>query len=540
MRIYISEDSGKSIRLEFPGKETLEFESTKSLKSPKNAKQNEFDYLNRYWDSLRDEDREEMYELYRQIHVSIEDFRFVDDAMDYIRDRLTVLVDKFHHPDDIAEFLESQGLDYGSNIKEDIEEYHPDMPPQTTYTRHEYFGLACLTISFKAIFPIWHLWVKYNPGNRDNENNKNYQILDLFSLLKDSTIVETPEFEKLRTYCEYTYINQTTGGNKKPEINMYPAIEGCGTVQFPLYLMGRVLMEKLAKAHINDPDENVTLISAAHRKIITDLKSIGVTQRRLKPRSIDYGRGDYDDDKVNYFEAHSTHEAVDASVSKIHQLGLYDYRTLKRVLDNDIPTPLVKMCVESFEQFDDFELGNRIILIMWVMYKNLQGSSSNVHYSMENGVIRKDEEIRDILLAEALNGIDRIAVKHALAITQAALIFWNKRSLAALLSSQQVELRNSYGNSILPVDPGMKIKLLELNPYFRPNAKSSGSSKPVNLSAGVVAIEEFVSYYLEDGLELKCTPELAKELRMEPGYYEVPSTLRNDLAELFCFLNKNC
>ena len=537
MRIYISEDSGKTIKISYPSKETLEFESSKSLKAQKKSKQDEFHHLNQYWESFSEESRAELYELYRQIHVSIEDFRVVEDAMEFIRERLTVIADTYHHPDDIAEFLEQQGLDYGANIPEEIEEYRPDMPPETTYNRREYFGLACLTVSFKAIFPIWHLWVKYNPGNRNDEDNKTYQILDLFSLLSDTLLVNTPEFEKLRTYCEYTYINQTTGGNKKPEINMFPAIEGCGTAQFPLYLMGRVMMEKLARAHINDPDENVTLISAAHRKIMTDLKSIGVGQHRLRARSVDHGRGDYDDEKVNYFEAHAALEEVDASVGMIHQLGAYDYRHIKRVLDDDIPSSLVKMCIESFEKHDHFEIGTRQILIMWVLYRSLHESSSDAHYQLKAGEKRNS---RRLLLPEARRGMDRVASKRALAVTQAALIFWNKRGLAALLSSKSVEMQGNYGAPIQAVEPGTKLKLLEIYPYFRPNAKNTGSSKPVNLTAGVVGIEEFVSFYLDEGLELHCTPALASELRMEPGYYDVPSTLRNELAELLCLLNKNC
>lgn len=464
-----------------------------------------FKELNGYWSTLKPAELDAMYDIYVTFFEEYQVLPTASEKSAMMQDLVEQLVDRFHPFDAVAEYMETQHIDYPDTVKDKFESQYNSKDRKTTYLTDEYFDLAVLAVVFRAIYPLWSWAVRTEESSEAKDQA--YFEYELLRSLRHTELINHRATERLLEFVE------AVCHKVKAHENLGSVVAGFGSVDIPYYLFARVILEKLATREVNAFADKGSLVSTIYTRIESESNTMGDKFQTLRERT-NRGSKNADDDKIGYLETYSTRQQVSDDVHIANQVYLYDYRKVRRQLDDTIPSSLVKMCIDSFMQYPPTPIRpDHVAAVQWVL--------------------------GNLVMPRSIPHIDREAMINAMAVTQAALIHWRFRGLAPLLSAVAVE--TDYMATIIttPLDtPSLELRqeLMAIYPYYR-HSKDTTDAKA--LCPGFNAVGEFAKMYADRKWDLQCTPELAAELKQEPGEFKPAKYLKSDLAELLIKLDRN-
>lgn len=461
--------------------------------------------INAYWASRDSVWQSKLFNQYRRIHTLISQTSDISTMVKLLIPEVRIMIDDYHDLDDIADFLETQDIRYPSNVADVFDDNDGRHRETITYTKAQYFGLACLTTMFRAMIPVWTDFRCAVP--KDILNNRIYFELELLRIIRDTHAVEHPFMQRLIVFVESAY--QIVDNNNEASA----VIGGVGTTEIPNYLLASAICNKLVCTPLSPTDPKVTLVSSVFNKIKQDTKHIHV-KVGMMVRKRDMNWGNTEDDKTGYFESYSATQKVASDVIIANQVYLYDYRRVRRDLDDVIPTSTVVACIESLEASKDL-----IIL----------GGDNRVpvHQTLVQWILAND------VMVKTVPDINRRAMINAMGVTQAALIHWGFHGIARLMSTVLVDDDDYQAPELVHLNSKQRQALDALYRFHRPIDSNTKNAKP--MGGGRISVEMYTSLVVSLPLKVVCTSEVAELLRYKDGPV-LDYNLRVQLAELMAFL----
>lgn len=463
-----------------------------------------FKELNGFWDTLPDHEHQEMFSLYEEF---LDEYAIIASGAEraaMLEDTVRKLVDKYHNFADMSDFMKTQHIDYPDTVHDKFESRFNSKSKDTTYLTHEYFDLACLAVIFRSVYPLWMMALKVNSSS--DAKDKAFFEYDLLRSLRKTKLISHPATMRLFEFVEAVCVKV------KAHESIGSVVAGFGTADIPYYLFATAIIDKLAIREVNAFADRGNLISTIYTRVETEAGKLGDRFQPLRER-VNRG-GSSDDDKIGYLETYSVRQSVSDDVYLTNQVYLYDYRKVRRQLDDTIPSSLVKTCIESFIKYPPTPIRpDHVTAVQWVL--------------------------GNLIMPRTIPLIDREAMINAMGVAQAALIHWRFRSLAPLMSARPVPTDNYAPIIATPFEtPRLELRqeLMRIYPYYR---HTKDSSDPKALCPGFLAIGEFSKMYADRQWELNCSPQVAKELRHDGGIFKPSRDLKNDLAELLIKLDRN-
>ncbi len=479
----------------------------------KNLSEAMFTEINGYWKTLPSKDLDMLFDLYEIAHEDIIESPTQSERYTSVRAGINKIVDQFHRFEDVAKFMADKPIKPTDNVKESFDSsIHDTISRQTTYIMSEYRDLAILTVILRSVAPIWNLTSRMTTVANEKAG-KVYHEIEMFSMLANTDLIDCDAFRRLQEFVNAQWDKFETGRNKQEAKNsiLSSVVAGLGTSDIPNYLLATSVVNKLAVREVNTFRDEGDLITHVYQRIDTEVKKLAVKFARLKPK-VDKRMGE-DEDKTGYLESFRTRETVRRDVHILVQYYLYDYRAAKRALDEEIPVSLVKACIESFNTHKPLPIrSDQCAIVQWVMAKVVQPRS--------------------------IPHIDRQAMINAMGITQAALIHWRMRNIAALMSAKPAP---SDPDSILITTPfdavtnDVRQRLSETYPYYR-HSKTTTSRR--QMCPGLQSLEAYAKMFADQEWDLNCTKRISEDLRQEPGRFKPARTLKLELAELLIKINR--
>lgn len=462
--------------------------------------------INGFWAAQSDSVQQEIFDVYVACHNTFLNVQDERELCKRVQQYLVTLLDKYHPIEKVRPYIVDLDITIPDTVETDFDSNDGRKHVELTYVRTEYFDLIVATCQLRTIFPIWNMY-KDNIRPTDN-SSRVYADIELLRTLKFTKFIASPAMLRLQVYVHAAYARQ----DRSAELSSI--IAGPGTIEIPNYMYASTIANRLITTPIVIKKDRTNLITSIYTKVRHDASHLGDKFNQHVNARSETRMGSADDDKIGYLESYSVRQDVADDIYLTNQVYLYDYRKVRRHLDDGIPSSLVKACIESFEKFPPRPIRkDQYTLVQWVLSKTV--------------------------MPRAIPYVDRQAIINAMGVTQAALIHWGFPEIATLLSARPIplgdELITTNLTPLWQMDTGLKDKLSKIYPYFRPQGNLAARS----LWPGYLAIEKFSTLLTDRRWELTCSKEIAQKLRQQTGEIKLHTTLKNSLAELLTKIDRN-
>ena len=473
-----------------------------------------FKEINKYWSLLHIEEQNKIYEVYADMSALFSSERDPRVIMRGVQDIMVRLLDDLHPFDLMSEFVSTLDISIPDTAMADFDDSDGRKHRELTYIKSEYFDLVVSTIILRTILPVWNV---FKDSQKVSETeSKIYADMDVLRTLRYTDFIFSPPMHRLQVYVHAAYERQP---ERKAELSSI--IAGIGSSDIPNYIYSSALSNRLIFTPIEAIDGKSNLISSVFMKVKHDTNTLGdkLNQRVLDSSNKNRMRTD-EEDKIGYLEAYSVRQDVSDHIYLLNQVFLSDYRRARRHLDDEIPSALVKLCIESLHAYQPKVVRkDQITLTQWVLSR--------------------------ICHARALPYINREAMFNAMGLTQAALIYWGFPEIAVLISASPIvedfnddddELVSGFATQLHALDANAKSEIAKAYPYYRPVRDKKTARQ---LWPGYIAIDAFTLLLTEHRWEINTNPELLQKLRVSKGEIRLHLQLRNLLAELLLKINRS-
>ena len=468
--------------------------------------------LNGYWASKPEEWQADAFACYEKILTLIDSTRDGASLSPALVPLVAELMDVYHDLDDMVTYMEGVNINYPPSVPEYFDSAQGRHHRVLTYTKREYFGLACLTVALRAMLPVWTGYRAALP--KDMERSRVYIELEILRTLRDSRICEHDFMQRLMDYVEGVY-NSIDHSSELSSV-----VAGIGSTEIPNYLFASAICNKLTTTMLNAPaDSSTSLVTAMYTKVKQDAQHLA-DKLGTKVMVRNDNRMGEEDDKIGYFESFSARQRVANDVIIGNQVYFYKYQKVRKDLDAEIPSKLVSTCLSSFNQ-----MGNNVPIL---------GGDNRlpIHQTLVQWVMSI------VAMHRAIPNINRVAMLRAMAVTQAALFTWGFKDLAFLLSTRLREDDEFQPVEILQFTGKGKQALDQHYRFTRPMDTSSGKTKNARpVTGGYASVESYVDLLVSVPLEIVATDELKEAMEYDSNIPVVAPNVRYQLAELLILIN---
>ncbi len=472
-----------------------------------------FKEINKYWSLLPIEEQDKIFDVYKDASALFSNELDQRNIMRGVQEIMIRLLDDLHPFDRVADLIATMDIAIPDTAKADFDDSDGRKHRELTYIKKEYFDLVVATVILRTILPIWNIF-KDSQRVEANES-KIYAEMDVLRTLRYTDFIFSPPMHRLQVYVHAAYERQP---ERKAELSS--VIAGIGASDIPNYIYSSSLSNRLIYTPIEAVDGKSNLISSVYMKVKHDTNTLGdkLKQRVLDSSNRNRMRTD-DEDKIGYLEAYSVRQDVSDHIYLLNQVFLSDYRRARRHLDDEIPSALVKLCIESLHAYPPKVVRkDQVTLTQWVLSK--------------------------ICHARALPYVNREAMFNAMGLAQAALIYWGFPEIAVLISANPVieevdedsDMIRGFPTQLHALDANAKSEIAKAYPYYRPVRDKKTARQ---LWPGYIAIDSFALLLTEYRWEINTDPELLRKLHVSKGEIRLHLQLRNLLAELLLKINRN-
>lgn len=473
-----------------------------------------FKQLNNYWAQLTSEQQTGMFEVYRTIRGLLDNAVSLDTLTLQLQKQVAVLLDEYHDLEVVQHWMDFKSdviMPTSVPVSVNFDEGSP-ATEEKTYIQKDYRKLVALSIALRAMIPIWGEFIFRIRG----ESGTAFKEYSAKWLLNHSKIVNSDAILKLESYIQ----------NQLPADNTVDGaiLGGIGSLNYPGFIMSRVLVRRLCIGDITGINPQSTLLTFIYKFIRnpnsgqTSGKKSGLSRgigdnirEKFRERSLD---GEDGENKLSKFESYKIQE--DMSRGDIVTLRYYvsnPYVVAKKIEPN-LDLTLLEESLKSVQVLQaEFISPAQITLLQWVLKPAISPKGL--------GVIPKPDLLK------------------AIAVVQAVLWFRGHKELAALCSAYVYKTQE---HQIMTVESRARItkelqeELRFLFPFHRRYNGRSKSSKPVN--PAIVSIDLVSDGLTEREWVLTIPDHWIKTLddRIFNRRFAAPFDIKIKLASLVCQL----
>lgn len=321
---------------------------------------NEFDmffHINNYWAKFTEQEQLNIFNIYKDLRVAFDDI--------WDRSKLTselyVLVARLldaHNLDDARHWiLFHSGVYLPPNL--DLEYNNLKNSPgsrEQTYLKEDYIKLVTLTLVLRTMIPIWGEFI----CRTRQEAGTNYKEYYAFQLICKSQLAYSESIEKLTTYIEYAIIPDKS---KSASI-----IGGISTEDFPIWILGLVLVRRLCLGDISGTNQKATLITYIYKFITQKVKGndnnfAGMVKDKIFDESSSEG-----DSNISKLEGYKAKQEIPAGDIILLEYAMRDIFVLA---DKLAPTMNKNILIRALETTkilnENIIYDPQIVILQWIM-----------------------------------------------------------------------------------------------------------------------------------------------------------------------------
>lgn len=467
-----------------------------------------FDEFNSYLETRPEAEQDQMWELCLRAHQILQ----TQTNVDMIESQLQRVVREIYtllDLDDIRTWaVFKSSVRIPTNLLNAFQDTDTDEFRDRTYLRSHYIDLVAMAIALRPMVPIWGHYIDIIEG----VTGSNYKEYMASRLLHDSKLFTTPTMKRLRTFVEVTL------RNSKDNVNNAAAIlAGMGTAEQPDWVRALVIVRRLAISKISAEDDTSHIITNVFQYVNSTIKSQdrkfgkfygGRVSDKNDATSNKYGN---DEQTVSQMEMYKMKQKVpDGDIAVLNVYVCDRHRAALRI-DPTIDTQLVDSCYAAVQVLQQQEImKHQSTLVQWTM--------------------------SSVLPAPAGDSLNKTAILHAMAVTQAVLWHWQFYDLAALVTATAIPMNNAYGGYSFSggrIPRGTMEQLQSIYKYYQAGRGAKGQS-PRATNVGAKAVDKFCTLIFPYDWRLNCPAGLAnKTNRIENSKkMVVPGDIREQLANL--------
>jgi len=513
MRIYPLDNSNKlsGIVLEHNG-ERIVSEGSIYDRTPFPSTGELFMDINAFWATLGPERQQGIWDTYKAIEDAF--LNTYNDSR--LHETVTGLVGRLYSHwthDELCSWIRLYGRTVVPvEVQDSIGDY---LSQARTYFRADYQGLICLVIALRPMIPIWNQYVRESKKT----TGTHFKEFMAMGLLNQTPLLETPEFEQLRTY-----VRLNVDSNK---ITMSAIVAGVGSADLEDWVFGVVLIRKVCVGvvmHATPDGEllsnystSANIVSNVYRQVETAITSLDRKfdgQIRKKPDGMEFR----DDDKESQAEKIIVKQKInDYKFILAHEYAKFIMRA-RDLIDPTIPKGLIDQCIRSLNANKSFQPTTaQTTLAQWVIHPALSAR-----------------------FVPALEQPERVNV---MGFAQAAYWHWGYHDLALLMTADALELDQDqvFGNESRSRVTNEQFRhLKEQYPHYHRRAGNKGEDQQRNENLATNAIE--LMYGMLDGKpwQFNAPQDLVSLTTMRPygsGGWIIPSDIKLQLADFIITLN---
>lgn len=460
-----------------------------------------FAEINGYWAYLAPKVQDEIFKVYEKIHAL---FHSVFDSTELTRQLYVLVAElyKYHELEDVEtwlKFYSSVVVPTGS-FRETFEpSYDNPGTRERTYLLDEYRGLVILTVALRAMVPIWGEFIR----STRREYGTKYKEYYAYKLLAYSSVVRSRAMEKL-----FEFVQHTLPPDKSKSSAIY---DGLSTEDFPIWVLGLVLVRRLSVGDVRGVDPNINLVTFIFRYIQQKVKSHDQSFMGMVKDKMIEGVGQEGENNLSKLESWKVKEPVPAGDIEFIAFYTENMSWLKPNYYEVVDRDTLAVAQQYIEQMMAVQIWpSQITLTQWVMAR--------------------------FIPPRGLMHVSKQTTVKAMGAAQALL--WHKgyHDVAALLSA--VAEDNSDTLQLSGPETPMKIatplmeQLDALYPYSKRSTTKQKALKRVNPAAE--AIDAVAASFSERAWRLTTAPEWTERVTGNKNHrrYTVPRDIKIKLANL--------
>lgn len=420
-----------------------------------------FEHTNKYLATLTEQKQTEIFNIYRNIRAifdnSLDRHSLTTDLFNTVASLLNT-----HEFSDVHHWmLYHSGVHFSHNFdSEYINSVDKAGSREQTYLRSDYTNLVTLTFILRLMIPVWSEFVI----RTKQETGTIFKEYYAYQLIGKSNLIHSPAVEKLTTFIEFSVSPDKT---KSAAI-----IDGISTEDFPIWILGLVLVRKLCIGDIRGLDPDNHLITFIYNFISQKVKGIDNNfSTIIKDKIFDNGNGS-DEVNLSQLESYKVKYEIPPGDIILLEYALNDPMEYVLKLAPTIDLKMVKKAIETSHILNsNLIMEPQIVLLQWVF--------------------------KPIISPRGLLHLSKSTIVKALGVCQA--ILWHRGHHVLSGLSTAIVNDNPHDIQTSGVDSRARItkELIDELTLYYPFTKRSGTKikqgKPINQA--IASIDEIVDYF---------------------------------------------
>lgn len=409
---------------------------------------NVFEHINNYWASLTKENQTKIFSIYREIRNAFDEIWDRNKLTTELYNLVAKLLDA-HAIDDVHHWILYHSQVYFPNNLESEYVNLTNSPGsrEQTYLRDDYTKLVALTLVLRTMIPIWGEFI----CRTKQEAGTIFKEYYAYQLICKSKLAYSEPIQKLTTYIEYSIIPDKS---KAASI-----IGGISTEDFPIWILGLVLVRRLCVGDISGTNPKATLITFIYKFITQKIKGndnnfAGMIKDKIFEESSSEG-----DANISKLEGYKAKQEIPAGDIVLLEYSMRDLNSLAFKLAPTMDLSLLNKALETTQIINNNVVYDpQIILLQWVL--------------------------KPIISPRGILFLSKQTIVRLMALCQSVLIHRGHFALAGL--STAIVNTNTNEIQISGVDSRARIpkELLDLLGQYYPFTKRTGGKlkplKPLN------------------------------------------------------------
>lgn len=500
MKIYASIESKPEVHVEHNG-QTIAFSASVFTKRSFEGPFDVFENINRYWEKLSYKDQGEIFEIYNQAFMGIDQIRKSKDLHEFLNEQVKALI-TYHSLDRLEDFLALEtSIRIPSTCKEEyFDDVNDNNTRDKTYTAQDYRRLLAFALFLRTLIPIWGEYI----SSTRKDTGMEYKEYVALQLLTGTGILESEAARKLKVY-----IDQIT---KEKHFNFEKILNGVSSEDMGFLLFALVCVRKLCVGDLKAEDDKSHLVALVYKYLYQKVFNPSESSSMIREKLFFEGSSSTDQNKRSILESYK--KRTELSVGEVYEFefAMSDvYGTAERLAPG-ITRAEVDEALETTSALRTERLGKpQLDLLGWV-FKSVFPPKS-VYY------------------------VSKQANYRQLAVLEAVLWQWGHPYLAILASSHMVvgrdEIRITSIDSRGQIGIELQAEIFKHYPYvwssFKRSTQATTQEPHPVLQAIDLMVDELVkNSWRSTAAEHKLTKVFGDNRRRLPIF----SSIKNDLARL--------
>lgn len=316
-----------------------------------------FSHVNRYWESFSEQSQLEIFNIYKEIRIAFDEI--------WNRGKLTaelyILVAKLldaHNLKDAQHWiLFHSGVYLPPNLEKEYNNTtNSPGSREQTYLKEDYIKLVTLTLILRTMIPVWGEFI----CRTRQEAGNNFKEYYAFQLICKSQLAYSEAIEKLTTYIEYSIIPDKS---KSASI-----IGGISTEDFPIWVLGLVLVRRLCLGDISGVNQKATLVTYIYKYITQKVKGNDSNFAGMVKDKIFDDSGSDGDSNISKLEGYKAKQEIPAGDIILLEYAMRDTYAVAKKLAPSMDTALLTRALETTLVLNDNVIYDpQIAILQWVM-----------------------------------------------------------------------------------------------------------------------------------------------------------------------------